>query len=145
MESKPLPAPLNWDVRPPDEAHAASLASSLGIDPVIAQLLIVRGITEPAEATRFLNPSLDHLHDPFKLVDLPKAVERLLRAVDKRERIAVHGDYDVDGVTSTVILRRLLELLGADVVHFIPDRLKDGYGGLGGLRYPEQRGRRQSP
>src|SRR5262249_48647872 len=55
-------------------------------------------------------------------------VERVLRAIANKERIAIHGDYDVDGVTSTVILRRALELLGADVVHFIPERLKDGYG-----------------
>jgi single-stranded-DNA-specific exonuclease len=62
------------------------------------------------------------------LADMPVAVDRLLRAIERRERIAVHGDYDVDGVTSTVILRRALELLGADVIHFIPERLKDGYG-----------------
>ncbi len=88
----------------------------------------MRGITEPDAATRFLNPALDQLHDPFRLVDLPIAVDRLLRAIAAGERIAVHGDYDVDGVTSTVMLRRLLELLGADVVHFIPDRIRDGYG-----------------
>jgi single-stranded-DNA-specific exonuclease len=56
------------------------------------------------------------------------AVERILGAIARKERIAIHGDYDVDGVTSTVILRRALELLGADVVHFIPERLRDGYG-----------------
>ena len=102
--------------------------SALGIDPVIAHLLVLRGIAAPDKADRFLHPSIDHLHDPFQLADLPLAVDRLLRAIDRKERIAVHGDYDVDGVTSTVILRRLLELLGADVVHFIPDRIKDGYG-----------------
>jgi single-stranded-DNA-specific exonuclease len=62
------------------------------------------------------------------LADMPIAVERILAAIGRKERIAIHGDYDVDGVTSTVILRRALELLGADVVHFIPERLKDGYG-----------------
>ena len=59
---------------------------------------------------------------------MAEAVERILGAVARRERIAVHGDYDVDGVTSTVILRRALELIGADVVHFIPERMRDGYG-----------------
>ena len=77
---------------------------------------------------RFLHPSLDHLHDPFKLADMDRAVERLERALAQHERIAIHGDYDVDGITSTVILRRALELLGGDVVHFIPERLRDGYG-----------------
>ena len=86
------------------------------------------GSTDPDEASRFLNPSLDQLHDPFRLAGLECAVDRLLRAIASRERIAMHGDYDVDGITSTVILRRALELLGADVGHFIPERLTDGYG-----------------
>jgi single-stranded-DNA-specific exonuclease len=85
-------------------------------------------MADPELAARFLNPSLDHLHDPFALADMPAAVDRVLAAIARRERIVVHGDYDVDGVTSTVILRRTLELLGADVGHFIPERLKDGYG-----------------
>ena len=68
------------------------------------------------------------VNDPMTLADMPIAVDRLMAAIERRERIAIHGDYDVDGVTSTVILRRALEMLGADVVHFIPERLKDGYG-----------------
>ena len=68
------------------------------------------------------------MHDPFLLTDLPAGVERLLAAIARKEKIAVHGDYDVDGITSTVMLRRLMELLGGDVVHFIPERLRDGYG-----------------
>jgi single-stranded-DNA-specific exonuclease len=90
--------------------------------------LCQRGFDDPERASRFLNPRLDHLHDPMALADMPVAVDRLLRAIARRERIAVHGDYDVDGITSTVILRRALELLGAEVIHFIPERLKDGYG-----------------
>jgi single-stranded-DNA-specific exonuclease len=117
-----------WHERTADESQTSKLVSALGIDPVIARLLVLRGIAVPEDAERFLAPSLDHLHDPFQLVDLPLAVDRILRAIDHGERIAVHGDYDVDGVTSTVMLRRLLDLLGADVVHFIPDRIKDGYG-----------------
>ena len=62
------------------------------------------------------------------LADMGVAVDRMLAAIARKERIAIHGDYDVDGITSTVILRRALELLGADVVHFIPERLRDGYG-----------------
>src|SRR6187549_4018984 len=64
----------------------------------------------------------------LRLADMRVAVDRILAAIARRERIAIHGDYDVDGVTSTVILKRALELLGADVVHFIPERIKDGYG-----------------
>jgi single-stranded-DNA-specific exonuclease len=123
-----MDTPLIWDQAPGNEAEATALADACDIDPVIARLLVLRGITAPDEATRFLSPALDQLHDPFSLTDLPVAVDRLLGAIARGERIAVHGDYDVDGVTSTVMLRRLLELLGADVVHFIPDRLRDGYG-----------------
>ena len=100
----------------------------MGLSPVTARLLAIRGLTDPGLARQFLKPSLDQLIDPFRLTDVGKAADRLLKAVAARERISVHGDYDVDGITSTVILRRALELLGADVGHFIPERLTDGYG-----------------
>jgi len=121
-------APPRWDVIASDDAAAGKLAAALDLAPIVARLLCQRGYSDPEQAARFLNPSLDHLHDPMALADMPIAVERILAAIERKERIAIHGDYDVDGVTSTVILRRALELLGADVVHFIPERLKDGYG-----------------
>ena len=117
-----------WQHRSCDDAVTAALTRELQINPVIARLLVDRGLTTPETAHRFLNPTVDHLHDPFLMTDLPVGVDRLLAAIERGERIAVHGDYDVDGVTSTVILRRLIELLGGDVVHFIPERLRDGYG-----------------
>jgi single-stranded-DNA-specific exonuclease len=117
-----------WDPVPCDESATEKLAAALGIAPVVARILCQRGFGDPESASRFLNPSLDQLHDPMALADMGIAVERVLAAIARKERIAVHGDYDVDGVTSTVILRRALELLGADVVHFLPERLKDGYG-----------------
>jgi len=120
--------PPAWNTKPHDEAAALALAAALGLSPVTARLLAIRGLTDPDEASRFLNPSLDQLFDPYRLAGLGAAVERLLTAITNRDRIAVHGDYDVDGITSTVILRRALELLGADVGHFIPERLTDGYG-----------------
>ncbi len=120
--------PPIWHTRPYDEAQAAILAEALGVSPVTARLLAIRGLTNPDDARRFLKPSLDQLLDPFLLTDVDKACDRLLAAVASAERIAVHGDYDVDGITSTVILRRALELLGGNVGHFIPERLTDGYG-----------------
>ena len=117
-----------WQSLRCDDAQAETLARELGIAPVTARLLCIRGISDVTEARRFLSPSLEDLHDPFALTDMSVAVDRILAAIAKAERIAVHGDYDVDGVTSTVILRRALELLGADVIHFIPERLRDGYG-----------------
>ncbi len=119
---------LLWHHLPCDEAATTGLAAAIGVSPIVARLLCMRGLSDPEAADRFLHPSLDHLHDPFRLADMQTAVERIERALAGRERIAIHGDYDVDGITSTVILRRALELLGGDVVHFIPERLRDGYG-----------------
>ncbi len=117
-----------WQPLACDDTQVERLARELTLSPVTARLLCIRGLGEPDAARRFLAPSLDDLHDPFALADMRPAVERILGAIARRERIAIHGDYDVDGVTSTVILRRALELLGGDVTHFIPERLRDGYG-----------------
>jgi single-stranded-DNA-specific exonuclease len=117
-----------WQPHPCDDGQADVLARELGLSGITACLLSIRGLGDLDLARRFLKPSLDDLHDPFALADMGRAVDRILVAIEGRERIAIHGDYDVDGVTSTVILRRALELLGADVTHFIPERLRDGYG-----------------
>src|SRR4029450_8852137 len=120
--------PLIGQSLPCDEAAVTRLAGDLQVSPVTARLLCIRGLDDPTRAQRFLSPSLADLHDPFALRDMAPAVERVLGAIARKERIAIHGDYDVDGVTSTVILRRALELRGADVIHFIPERIRDGYG-----------------
>ena len=104
------------------------------LEPVVARLLCQRGLADPDAAARFLKPSLDHLHDPMLLADMREAVDAHPGGASPRgERIAIHGDYDVDGVTSTVILRRALELLGADVVPLHPraaaGRLRPAAGG----------------
>ena len=117
-----------WEAVPCDATQVDLVARELGVSPITARLLCIRGLGDLERARRFLSPSLDDLHDPFLLTDMAPAVERILGAIARKERIAIHGDYDVDGVTSTVILRRGLELLGADVIHFIPERLRDGYG-----------------
>ena len=117
-----------WEAVPCDAAQVDLVARELRISAITARLLCIRGLGDLERARRFLSPSLDDLHDPFQLTDMAPAVERILGAIARKERIAIHGDYDVDGVTSTVILRRALELLGADVTHFIPERLRDGYG-----------------
>jgi single-stranded-DNA-specific exonuclease len=119
---------LRWEQQPCLDAEASALAQAIGVPPLVARLLCLRGLGDPETAARFLAPRLEYLHDPFLLTDLGVAVERLLGAIARRERIAVHGDYDVDGVTSTVILRRAIEMLGGEVVHFLPERLRDGYG-----------------
>ncbi len=123
-----MAVPYLWERLPCNDEAATLLARELRISPAIARLLSIRGIDEVERAQKFLHPSLDHLHDPFRLADMRVAVERILAAIERKERIAIHGDYDCDGITSTVILRRALELFGANVVHFLPERLKDGYG-----------------
>jgi len=117
-----------WAPLPCDDTAIAGLSAELNLSPTMARLMCIRGLGELDQARRFLSPSLDDLHDPFALAGMAAAIERILGAIERKERIAIHGDYDVDGVTSTVILRRALELLGADVTHFIPERLRDGYG-----------------
>ena len=119
---------LVWKHLPCDDGQATALAAALGLHPTVARLLCLRGLANPEEAHRFLNPSLDQLHDPFRLADMDRAIARIEGALARKERIAIHGDYDVDGITSTVILRRALEMLGGIVVHFIPERIRDGYG-----------------
>jgi len=119
---------MRWEYAPCDETQVNRLAGALGVPPVVARILCLRGLADADQAHRFLHPSLDHLHDPFELTDMRRAVDRLLQAIAQQERIVVHGDYDVDGVTATVMVRRALEWLGGQVDHFIPDRVADGYG-----------------
>lgn len=117
-------------VSPDGEARerAFALAREVGISPIVALLLINRGVTDPDEARRFLQPSLDDLHDPFLLPDMEFAVRRLRKALETGEKILIHGDYDADGVTSAALLIRVLRALGANVEHFVPHRRRDGYG-----------------
>jgi single-stranded-DNA-specific exonuclease len=119
---------LLWNHLPCNDEDARALGAALNLHPAVARLLCMRGLGDPDVARRFLHPTMEHLHDPYLLTDMGKAVDRIERALAAKERMAIHGDYDVDGITSTVILRRALEMLGGDVVHFIPERLRDGYG-----------------
>jgi single-stranded-DNA-specific exonuclease len=106
----------------------SALAADLNVPLVAAQLLYRRGYRDAESAWRFLNPALSDLLDPFLLRDMDRAVDRIACAIARRERIEIHGDYDVDGVTSTVILKKALEIAGGDVGWHIPHRLNDGYG-----------------
>lgn len=95
--------------------------------PVVARVLLTRGLATAADVARFLNPSLSHLHDPSLLPDLDIGVDRLASAIESGEKICVHGDYDVDGVTSTALLVRTLRALKADVDYRLPHRHRGGY------------------
>ncbi len=110
-----------------DSDSQALLESELGLDPIVASLLIQRGITTPQEADAFLNPDMSRMHDPFLLPDAEVACARLKTAIASREKILIHGDYDGDGVTSAALWTRYLRALGADVDVFVPHRARDGY------------------
>ncbi|MGH9941402.1 MAG: single-stranded-DNA-specific exonuclease RecJ [Pyrinomonadaceae bacterium] len=117
-----------WQVRGYEEARARDFAPRLGVAPVVAGILLARGIDAEDEARRLLAPSLAHLHDPLLMLGMTDAVGRVLRAVDAGERILIYGDYDVDGTTGTVVLRRALQLLGAHTGFHVPHRFTEGYG-----------------
>lgn len=108
--------------------RAAALAKALGIPPLPARVLVHRGYDEPEAAARFLQPSLDHLHDPFLLLGMKEAAARLKRAIAAGEKILLYGDYDVDGACSIVILLKTIELAGGKASFHVPNRLRDGYG-----------------
>lgn len=121
-ERKPL-----WRIKGSYPEEEKCLQKALGLHPIVARLLVQRGIRTPEEAQRFLYPRLDHLCDPSLLPDVEAACERLKRAIVSKESILVHGDYDSDGVTSAALWTRLLRRLGANVEVFVPHRKRDGY------------------
>jgi single-stranded-DNA-specific exonuclease len=125
-----MPLEKRWVVKSQGEAKAvADLVAGQRISPVLANLLVQRGIDTNEKASRFFNPRLEELHDPFLMKDMDRAVERIERAVKNREKIMVYGDYDVDGTTAVALVYTFLRRLGHDNLRFyIPDRYNEGYG-----------------
>ncbi|MCM1545129.1 MAG: single-stranded-DNA-specific exonuclease RecJ [Ruminococcus sp.] len=116
-----------WCVSSVDKDKASEISAEYGIDPFSALLLVARGITESEQIEDFFADDYA-FSDPFEIKDMDKAVDRILSAIDGGEKIAIYGDYDADGVTSTSILFLFLEIIGADVTAYIPDRNAEGYG-----------------
>jgi single-stranded-DNA-specific exonuclease len=117
-----------WTIKKHNQDEVKKLAGQLNLPPIVAALLIARGYETEEKAHRFLNPSLDDLHEPNLLKGLETAVRRILKAVGNGEKILIWGDYDVDGTTGTVVLRKALEILGAKTGFHIPHRFTEGYG-----------------
>lgn len=104
------------------------LANELSISPILAKLLIQRGITTFEEARSFFRPDITQLHDPFLMKDMDKAVQRLTKAMKRNEKIMIYGDYDVDGTTSVALVYRFLVKIYSNITYYIPDRYAEGYG-----------------
>lgn len=117
-----------WRTVEVEDGRCDELVQQRGLPRPLARVLVARGLSDPAAADRFLNPRLSDLGDPFLLPGLHRAVDRIWLAIGAGEPVAVFGDYDVDGVTSTALLVKVLRLLGASAVPFLPQRMEEGYG-----------------
>ena len=120
-----------WNYQPitPEQAETSqTLAQELGISPILGQLLVQRGITKAGDAKKFFRPQLPDLHDPFLMKDMDIAVERLNKAMGKKERILIYGDYDVDGTTAVALVYKFIQQFYSNIDYYIPDRYNEGYG-----------------
>lgn len=118
---------MRWSFLNPDAGQVEALCAEAKISPIVARLLALRGIA-PANAAKFLSPSLEHLHSPYLMRGMAAAVERLSAAIANKEGILIYGDYDVDGTTAVVILKTAIELCGGGADFHVPHRIKEGYG-----------------
>ena len=120
---------MRWTLKPkPSEEKIMHLAQALNVEDFVATLLVQRGIETFEEAKAFFRPSLDHLHDPYLMKDMEKAVERIEKAIANQENILVFGDYDVDGTTAVSLVSSYLKSYYPNVATYIPDRYDEGYG-----------------
>ncbi len=128
-----------WNYIPPTsegKEEAEALSKEIGVSPILTQLLIRRGVTTASEAKSFFRPSLNELHNPFLMKDMDIAVERLNKAMGRKERILIYGDYDVDGTTSVSLVYKFLLQFYSNIDYYIPDRYNEGYGvSLQGIDY----------
>ena len=125
-----MPIDKRWEVKAQgDTKVVAAIASHIGISPVLANLLVQRGIDTVEKAEKFFDPQLRDLHDPFLMKDMDRAVERVEQALERNERIMVYGDYDVDGTTAVALVYKFLRQIGhTNLMFYIPDRYTEGYG-----------------
>ena len=104
------------------------IKEKFGLHDLASEILAQKNFKSDEEIERFLNPKRSDFRDPFQMPDMPKCIDRIIKAIDNKEKIIVYGDYDADGITSSTILKRFFEDLGVDVSVYIPNRLSEGYG-----------------
>lgn len=119
---------MRWRTLTPDQASVQEICSETGVSRLVARLLVLRGISNAADASQFLNPVLDQLHSPYLMRGMNEALERLCSAIANKDQILIYGDYDVDGTTAIVILKTAIELCGGAADFHVPHRIKEGYG-----------------
>ena len=117
-----------WSFRSSPEGEVQRLAQELSVSPLVARLLIQRDLSDPTQAQDFLYPRLDRLHDPYLMKDMDRVVARIFEAKKASQKVLIYGDYDVDGIMATVVLRRALEMIGIASNFHVPRRLEEGYG-----------------
>src|SRR5262245_21111764 len=120
--------PKHWEIIPGNPRDEEKLAAALDIPVLAARLLVNRGITSLEAAREYLTPSLQRLHDPFLMRGMEEAVARLIRGLLAQESIVIYGDYDVDGITATAVLRWFFRDIGVSVPYYLPHRMREGYG-----------------
>src|SRR3989338_5231551 len=123
-----MPSHKILKISSPDITLTNKLSEELGISCVLAKILVNRGLNTINEAEKFLNVSSKHLLDPYSFSDMHKAVNLIKKAAKNKERVMIFGDYDVDGLTSLTLLKNTLIKMGLDVTHYLPHRIKEGYG-----------------
>ena len=119
---------MRWTFNSPDLELSAQLSIEAALPPLIAQLLVARGVRTAAEAHAFLHPEISQLHSPYLMRGMKLVVERVQRAIANQERMLIYGDYDVDGTVAIVILKTAIELCGGRADFHVPHRIRDGYG-----------------
>ncbi len=117
-----------WQIYETDEDKVENLKEKYKINNLLATILVNRGITSEEKIRQFLEPTRKDFYDPYLMKDMEIAVERIIKAIENQEKVIIYGDYDVDGITSTTVLKKFLKDLGLEVSYYIPNRLNEGYG-----------------
>ena len=117
-----------WQIYETNESKVKEISEKYNLNKLLSTILVNRNITQEEEVRLFLKPTRGDFHNPFLMQDMEKAVERILIAIEKKEKVTIYGDYDVDGITSITVLKSFLQERGLEVGTYIPNRLEEGYG-----------------
>ena len=117
-----------WEIDKPDEEQVQKIQNEYKLNHLLAKILVNRGITKKEDIRLFLNPTRKDFYNPYLMPDMEKAVERIEKAIENKEKVMIYGDYDVDGITSVTVLKSFLQERGLKVDEYIPNRLDEGYG-----------------